>query len=128
VLIDPRLASEGITVADLKEQFDHNLRMRDLVAEVGRVRQRIQGAVSRLQNASGAAADTLAKVQSVAAKVETEPVRYGKPGLQAHITYLAGMTSAADQKIGRMRLLVMRYSRRSWTLSSGIDRILGPVM
>ena len=25
VLIDPRLATEGMTVADLKEQFDHNL-------------------------------------------------------------------------------------------------------
>jgi hypothetical protein len=101
VLIDPRLATEGLTAADLKEQFEHNLRMREMVAEVGRVRQRIQGAVSRLQNASGASADTLAKVQAVAAKVETEPVRYGKPGLQAHITYLASMTSGADQKIGR---------------------------
>ncbi len=40
----PALAAEGMTVADLKEQFDHNLRMRDMVADVGRVRQRIQGA------------------------------------------------------------------------------------
>ena len=31
----------------------------------------------------------------------TEPVRYGKPGLQAHITYLASMTANVDQKIGR---------------------------
>jgi hypothetical protein len=28
-------------------------------------------------------------------------VRYGKPGLQAHITYLASMTANVDQKIGR---------------------------
>jgi len=129
VLIDPRLATEGMTAADLKEQFDHNLRMREMVAEVGRVRQRIQGAVSRLQNASGAAADTLAKVQAIAAKVETEPVRYGKPGIQAHIAYLAGMTSGADQKIGRdaiARHLVLRKELDA--IKAELDRILGPVM
>jgi photosystem II stability/assembly factor-like uncharacterized protein len=129
VLIDPRLASEGITVADLKEQFDHNLRMREMVAEVGRVRQRIQGAVSRLQNASGAAADTLARVRSVAAKVETEPVRYGKPGIQQHITYLAGMTSGADQKIGRDAIARYGVLRKELdAIKAELDRILGPVM
>jgi hypothetical protein len=129
VLIDPRLASEGMTVADLKEQFEHNLRMREMVAEVGRVRQRIQGASSRLQNASGASADTLAKVQAVAARVETEPVRYGKPGLQAHITYLASMTSGADQKIGRDAIARYAVLRKELdAIKAELDRILGPVM
>jgi hypothetical protein len=40
-------------------------------------------------------------VDAIAGKLLTEPVRYGKPGLQAHITYLAGMTTRADQKVGR---------------------------
>ncbi len=40
-------------------------------------------------------------VDAIAAKLLTEPVRYGKPGLQAHITYLAGMTTGVDQKVGR---------------------------
>src|SRR5436305_1083130 len=31
LLIDPRVAEEGITVADLQEQFEHNMRMRELV-------------------------------------------------------------------------------------------------
>jgi len=129
VLIDPRLAAEGMTVADLKEQFDHNLRMREMVAEVGRVRQRIQGAASRLQNASGAAADTLARVQAVAAKVETEPVRYGKPGIQQHISYLAGMTSGGDQKIGRDALARYAVLRKELdAIKAELDRILGPVM
>ena len=30
-----------------------------------------------------------------------EGVRYNKPGLQAHVGYLAGMTTSVDQKIGR---------------------------
>ena len=40
-------------------------------------------------------------MDAIAGKLLTEPVRYGKPGLQAHITYLAGMTARADQKVGR---------------------------
>jgi photosystem II stability/assembly factor-like uncharacterized protein len=129
VLIDPRLAAEGMTVADLKEQFDHNLKMREMVAEVGRVRQRIQSTMSRLANASGAGADTLSKVQAVAAKVETEPVRYGKPGIQAHITYLAGMTSGADQKIGRDAIARYAVLRKELdAIKAELDRILGPIM
>jgi hypothetical protein len=129
VLIDPRLAAEGMTVADLKEQFDHNLKMREMVAEVGRVRQRIQSTMSRLANASGAGADTLSKVQAVAAKVETEPVRYGKPGIQAHISYLAGMTAGADQKIGRDAIARYAVLRKELdAIKAELDRILGPVM
>ena len=101
VRIDPRLAAEGITVADLKEQFDHNTKMRALVADANATVQRARAAETRLRTATGAAADTLAKVKAVSEKLNTQPVRYGKPGLQAHITYLAGMTARGDQKVGR---------------------------
>jgi len=40
-------------------------------------------------------------VNAIAAKLFTPQVRYSKPGLQAHIIYLAGMTANIDQKIGR---------------------------
>jgi len=101
VRIDPRIAAEGVTVADLQEQFDHNLRMRELVTQANAAVARVQGAITRLRGATGAAADTLTRIQAIAAKLMSEPVRYGKPGLQAHITYLNGMTGGADQKIGR---------------------------
>ena len=101
VLIDPRLAAEGTTVADLKEQFEHNTRMRAMVAEANATVQRARQAETRLKGAAGAAADTLSKVKAVSEKLNTQPVRYGKPGLQAHISYLAGMTARGDQKVGR---------------------------
>ena len=129
VLIDPRLAKEGMTVADLEEQFNHNLKMREMVAEVGRVRQRIQATTNRLRNASGASADTLQRVNAIAAKVETEPVRYGKPGIQAHISYLAGMTSGADQKVGRDALARYAVLRKELdAIKAELDRLLGPIM
>ena len=42
-----------------------------------------------------------ARLDAIAAKLLTRPVRYGKPGLQAQITYLGSMTANVDQKIGR---------------------------
>ncbi len=45
--------------------------------------------------------DQANRINAIAAKLFTPQVRYSKPGLQAHITYLAGMTANIDQKIGR---------------------------
>ena len=123
VLLDPRVAESGVTVADLQEQFDHNLRMREMVAEIGRVARRIQEAQRRAPEAS----EQRKAVDVLAAKVLTEPVRYGKPGLQAHITYLAGMTASVDQKIGRDA--IARYNVLRKELNDVIaeaNRVLGP--
>jgi len=99
--IDPRLAADNVTTADLREQFEHNQRMRDMVAEVGRVANRVRQARTRLQ--SGGSADSLAAVKELAVALfgADEGVRYGRPGLQTQITYLAGMTTRVDQRIGR---------------------------
>ena len=93
VLIDPRVAGDGVTVADLQEQFEHNMRMRELVNNVNQLVSRVREAQNKSRND--------ARLNALAAKLLTEPVRYGKPGLQAHITYLASMTANVDQKIGR---------------------------
>jgi photosystem II stability/assembly factor-like uncharacterized protein len=100
VLIDPTVANDGVTVADLKEQFEHNLRMRELVTGVNQTIARLREAQSRFKGAGGNA-EKAKQLEALAEKLLTQPVRYGKPGLQAHIAYLARMTSRADQKIGR---------------------------
>ena len=127
VRIDPRVAAEGVTAADLQEQFDHNVRMRELVAQGNAAIARVQGAMTRLRGASGAAADTLARVQAIAAKLQTEPVRYGKPGLQAHITYLNGMTGGADQKIGRDAIARYQVLKQELdAITAELARVVGP--
>jgi len=128
VLIDPRLADEGLTAADLRAQFEHNQRARQLAADAGRAVTRTQAALTRLRSAAGRpAADTLAHVQAIAAKLLTEPVRYGKPGLQAHIGYLAQMTANTDQKVGRDALNRFDVLRKELdALSAELDRVLGP--
>jgi len=118
VLIDPRVAADGVTVADLQEQFEHNMRMRELVSGVNQLATRIREAQNKLRN------DT--RLNALAAKLLTEPVRYGKPGLQAHVSYLASMTANVDQKIGRDA--IERYAvlkKELETLRAEADQVLG---
>jgi photosystem II stability/assembly factor-like uncharacterized protein len=87
VIEDPRVTKSGVTTDDLREQFEHNMRVRDLVSEVNRLVARIRAAG--------------AKANDVAIHVITPTIRYSKPELQTHITYLYSVTNSTDQKIGR---------------------------
>ncbi len=51
-----------------------------------------------MRTASTAKGEAAKRVNTIAAKLLTEPMRYGKPGLQAHITYGAGMTAASIRR------------------------------
>ncbi|HET9425241.1 MAG TPA: hypothetical protein VFO55_07720 [Gemmatimonadaceae bacterium] len=127
VLIDPRLTEDGITAADLREQYLHNLRMRDMSAEVQRLQGRLQTAQTRLTAAGGgAAADSLQRVRSILSRVLDQPVRYGKPGVATHIRYLASMTAGADQKVGRDAIARYQVLRRELdALIAETDRAIG---
>jgi photosystem II stability/assembly factor-like uncharacterized protein len=125
--LDPRLAADGVTAADLREQYDHNNRMRDLVTEVGRVANRVRQARTRLRSAGNA--DSLSKVEAIATTLfgADEGVRYGRPGLQTQITYLAGMTSRVDQRIGRDAIDRYQVLRKELSAVEGrVNALLGP--
>jgi hypothetical protein len=98
VLIDPRLAEEGMTAADLQELFDHNVRMASLVADVTEF-------AGRVTQAEAEVASNPAKSKQLAAiidKMRADPeIRYSRPGLVEHIRYLNGMTGRSDQIVGR---------------------------
>jgi len=127
VLIDPRLAAEGLTAGDLQEQFEHNTTMRAMVEEVTAFATRVEAALERLEGATGADARTRQGVQAVADKLLTNPIRYSQPGLRTHITYLSGMTSRVDQKVGRDALQRYEVLRSELDeLKAEINRLLGP--
>ncbi len=101
VRIDPRSAADGITLTDLQAQYDHNIKVRDLVSEVNKLVAALDEQRTRLAKATGAAADTAKGVGDIRATVVMPPIRYSKPELQSQIQYLYGMTNGADQRIGR---------------------------
>ncbi len=100
--------------------------MRELVSDVNRLVARVEGAQRRLRGATGAAADTLARLNALADKLITSSIRYSEPKLQTHIEYLYGMTNAADQKISNDA--VTRYDTLKKELTARqqeADAILG---
>ncbi len=101
VLLDPNVAEDGVTAADLQEQFDHGVKMNALVTSVTQTVAKVRAA--QTQFGSGATADPakLKIVNAIADKLNTQPIRYGKPGLQAHIQYIARLGLGVDQKVGR---------------------------
>jgi photosystem II stability/assembly factor-like uncharacterized protein len=122
VLIDPRVAEDGVTLVDLQEQYEHNMRMREIVTTVNQLVTRVRDA----QNKSNGSIDPN-RLNAIAAKLLTEPVRYGKPGLQAHITYLAGMTANVDQKIGRDAIARYEVLKRELeAVKAEVEQLLGP--
>ncbi|MEJ7812838.1 MAG: hypothetical protein WKG32_20660 [Gemmatimonadaceae bacterium] len=117
---DPRMTRDGVTLAVMREQFEHNMRVRDLVSDVNRAVASARLARRRLAAAgAGASADTLRRLAAIEAKLLTPAIRYSTPGLQAHSTYLASLTNGADQKVGRDA--VERYG----VLRKELDVLLG---
>ena len=127
VRADPRVTRDGVTLADLRDQLQHNLRVRDLVSDANRAAARLREARTRFRNASGAAADSARMLQPIEGKLLTPPIRYSTPGLQAHIQYLYTLTNSADQRVGkdaRDRYAVLR--REMDSVTAELNRILGP--
>ena len=129
IVEDPRILRDGITLEDLREQFAHNIRVRDLVSDANKTVARLRSAQQRLRSATGADADKLAKLNELASHLVTPLIRYSKPELMTHITYLYSMTNGADQKPGKdavERLQVLRKELEE--RKKELDRILGPAM
>ena len=89
------VCNDGVTLADLREQFDHNMRVRELVSDVNRTVARLRAAMS---SSSG---DKEIKLKELSTHLITPPIRYSKPELQTQITYLYTITNSTDQKPGR---------------------------
>ena len=79
----------------MREQFEHNIKTRDLVSAVNKAVARVRTA----QRGGVITGDKLTKLNEVASHLITPSIRYSKPELQTHITYLYSMTNLTDQKI-----------------------------
>jgi hypothetical protein len=117
---DPRITQDGVTLADLKEQFDHNIAVRNLVSDMNRTLARLRAA------RTGATGEKLAALNDLAADLITPAIRYSKPELQTQITYLYTLTNATDQKIGRDAIERYRVLKKALDERiAQLNRILG---
>ncbi|MDX1579514.1 MAG: hypothetical protein R3266_13595, partial [Gemmatimonadota bacterium] len=106
LLIDPRVAAEGVTVAELEEQYRFNLAVletqaaaREVAEGIDRLRERVEEA--RAGGAEGAAPTTIERdLDALEARLRDAGGSYPRPMLLNQIGYLLGMTSRADQAPG----------------------------
>jgi hypothetical protein len=124
--MDPRFAEDDVTLADLEHLYAHNLRVRALETSVNAMAARVREAQRRLKNATGAAADTLARVNAIADQLFVRPpVRYGQPGLLNQVAYLADLTFSANQKVGQDALdRYQQLAREAHALGAELQRAL----
>ncbi len=129
VIEDPRVTKSGVTDEDLRAQFDHNMRVRDLVSEANHAVARVRAAQKTVAQAQASDAQLIPKLNELASRLITPPIRYSKPELQTHITYLYTLTNNSDQKIGQDA--VERYAVLRKELDERVaelNHLLGPAV
>jgi hypothetical protein len=103
VRLDPRLEKDGVTVADLQEQLQLLFKIREMVGEARRTAQQLDEAIKRL-GSQNVAADKIAKLQAIRARLITAPGPYPQPMLIDQLSSLSQMAGAADRRVGRSAL------------------------
>jgi hypothetical protein len=93
VKIDPRVAKDGVTVADLAEQTKFALKVRDLVAEAGQLARRVRQALDAKRSDQ-------AKLQSLWDRLRTKSGPYEDQMFIDQVSNIAREVSQADQKVG----------------------------
>jgi len=97
VRLDPRVAASGVTPADLLEQADLLLKLRDAVADARALAAALAGA----RDAAKADAARAKALQALLDRLVTAPVVYPQPMLIDQLSNVARMAGQADQRPGR---------------------------
>ena len=99
VKLDPRVAADGVTIADLQEQFDLLRRIQAVSADARETAARISRAARNLSSGGNSAA--VASLDALRARLVTAGGAYPEPMLIDQLASIARMASSADQKVGR---------------------------
>jgi photosystem II stability/assembly factor-like uncharacterized protein len=127
VMEDPRVTRDGVTTADLQAQLAHNLMVMALVNDANRAVMRIRVAQAAMAKDPSADQAKVARLNALAEKMITSPIRYSQPELQTHIQYLYSENNSTDQKVGHDA--EVRYAELRKMLDADVaelNGILGP--
>jgi photosystem II stability/assembly factor-like uncharacterized protein len=96
IVMDPRVEADGVTLADLRAQYDLIMEVNATFAAAREITRRVQDGVRRTGGDAREAFETLQ------AQLVDDPVgSYPEPMLVGQIGYLASMISRADQRPGQ---------------------------
>ncbi|HVS20936.1 MAG TPA: hypothetical protein VHD88_03770, partial [Pyrinomonadaceae bacterium] len=120
IRIDPRYANDGITVADLVEQTNFALKVRDSLAEARRLGERVKQAMDR-------SASDKTRLEAVYYKIANRPGPYPDNMLVEQFANIAREIGQADQKVGASAY--ERYDelvKELAAMKSEVDKAVGP--
>lgn len=100
IKMDPRVAADGVTIADLQEQLDLLRKVQAVAADARATASSLSQAIARL-SASGSRAADVSALQALRARLVTAGGSYPQPMLIDQLANLARMVGSADQKVGR---------------------------
>jgi photosystem II stability/assembly factor-like uncharacterized protein len=97
VKLDPRVAADGVTIADLQEQFDLLRRIQAVSADARETATLIELTIRARPSGGG----SVAALEALRAKLVTAGGPYPQPMLIDQLSNIARMAGSADQKVGR---------------------------
>jgi hypothetical protein len=98
VLMDPRVAADGVTLADLQAQFDLGIEIRTAIEDADATIERLRGAQERV--AEGTDVEQELKEIERALLTDETITSYPQPMLRDQMNYLYRNSQAADQEPG----------------------------
>jgi photosystem II stability/assembly factor-like uncharacterized protein len=100
VRIDPRVTADGVTAADLEQQFRFNLQLRDAISAARIAAFRLKEVHDRIRD-TNRSSERLKQAEALLARLVTSGGPYPQPMLIDQLLYIYRMTTQSDQKIGR---------------------------
>ncbi|HEX7486279.1 MAG TPA: hypothetical protein VF332_09015, partial [Vicinamibacterales bacterium] len=125
VKIDPRVAADGVTIADLQEQLDLLRQVQATSSEARGAAATIARAIERLSAAGGNDAN-VASLKSLQSKLVTAGGPYPQPMLIDQLSSIARMAGSADQKVGRSTFEYLEELRKRLTAIQAEAKKLDP--
>lgn len=98
VMMDPRVAADGVTIDDLQAQFDLGIEVRTAIEDADATIERLRGAQERV--AEGTDVERELKELERALLTDRTISSYPEPMLRDQMNYLYGNTQRADQEPG----------------------------
>lgn len=102
IIMDPRVAAEGLTKEDLQRQLNMQLKVMALLSEARKLQADLEDKVKKLKGKTAAAdQDVLAKSKTMLQQLKNDEGAYPQQMLVAQISYLQYMVGSADQIPGK---------------------------
>jgi hypothetical protein len=118
VRIDPRVAKDGVTVADLVEQAKFALKVRDALVDARQLQTRVRQAIDARRGDQ-------TKLQDVWERLTTKPGPYEDAMFIDQMSNVSREINQADQKVGASAFERFTELMKEWTaLKADADRAL----